>query len=172
MTEEGRTWEVRKKGELKGVFSSKTKAETLRCSLKGTIRAKDIPTKCRNARSKLLDADGVPDPWMVETMDDLREYEILQKPSYARNLNDPEIWAYLCDYWKFVEYNERGNQPSLSEDAETGALGQFVDDLTKREDSYITEYLDSCQGKRARDLEARRASIQSRFGVQKFVEND
>ena len=165
MRDDGRTWEVRKKGELKGVFSSKTKADALRNHLKGTIRAKEVPAGSRNARSKILDADGVPDPWMVETMDDLREYTVLQRPASARHLNDPEIWAYLCDYWNFVEYNERGNQPSLSEDAETGALGQFVDDLTKREDPYITEYLDSCQGKRARDLEARRASIQNRFGV-------
>lgn len=185
-----RTYHVKEGKRLSGIFSSEAKAKAYRKELKAEGRSSNIsvvsggkphkaaakksksrtkrPTASRNAKPmKLLDAEGCLDPYMVETMEDLRDYAVYEDPKLKAALYDPEVWRWICDYYDFVSWNEHGNQPSMAEYAEDGYLSNDVSDLTVKRDSSITDYLwnDGEPGSTASELMARRADIQNRYGA-------
>lgn len=183
-----RTYHVKEGKRLSGIFSSESKANAYRKELKAEGRSSCIsvvsggkpqkttnrktkgkrPTASRNAKPmKLLDADGDLDPYMVETMEDLRDYAVYEDPKLKAALYDPEVWRWICDYYDFVSWNEHGNQPSMAEYAEDSYLSNDVRDLTVKRDSSITDYLwnDGEPGSTASELMARRADIQNRYGA-------
>lgn len=174
-----RTFEIREGGKLKGVFSTEAKAKAFKKELGGRttmriVHSAPVKTQGRKVRScnakptKLLDGDGELDPYMVETMEDLRDYAVYEDPSLKKPLYEKTVWEYIRDYFEFCDWNERGKGTSLGQAAEEKDLAMHVADLTRRSNGDITDYLDNgdlAEGDRALDLLRRRARIQKAHGV-------
>ncbi len=165
---------------LKGIFPTEAKANAFRKETKGKtslriVRDAPVPSKSakktasRNTKPvKLLDEDGELDPYMVETMNDLRDYAVYEDPSLKKALYDPAIWDYIQDFFKFSDWNEHGNGIGLGEAAEDETLAMHVHDLTVESDPDVTDYLDNGEldeGDAALNLLRRRARIQKSHGV-------
>ncbi len=174
-----RTFEIREGGKLKGLFPTEAKARAFKKELGGRttmriVHGTPAKTKKRTVRSnnakprKLLDGDGDLDPYMVETMEDLRDYAVYEDPSLKKALYEKAVWDYIRDYFEFCAWNEHGNGISLGEAAEERDLAMHVADLTEGSNGDITDYLDNgelAEGDRALDLLRRRARIQKAHGV-------
>lgn len=174
-----KTFEIREDGKVKGLFSTWSKANAFKKELGGRTtmhvvhdaptETKKRPSRTLNAKpTKLLDGDGELDPYMVETMEDLRDYAVHEDPSLKKTLNEKAVWDFIREYFEFAEWNEHGNGIGLPEAAESGTLAMHVKDLTVRSDPDITDYLDNGEleeGDRALVLLRRRARIQKAHGV-------
>lgn len=172
-------FEIREGGKLKGQFSTEAKAKAFKKELGGRttmriVHNAPVQNKERKVRScnakptKLLDGDGELDPYMVETMEDLRDYAVYENPSLKKPLYENAVWGYIKDYFTFCEWNEHGNGIGLGQAAEEGDLAMHVRDLTEESNEDITDYLDNgdlTEGDRALDLLRRRARIQKAHGV-------
>ncbi len=123
-----------------------------------------------SANRRFIDEHGFKDYSSVHSMDDLRDFVLETNPEAGLALRDPEVWAWICDYYAYVAWNEHGNEPSLYEDAENGYILYAISDLTAAYDDSFTEYLTD-QGDfegmndRQWDLLKRRQQIQRRYGV-------
>ena len=78
-----------------------------------------------------------------------------------RIADDPQCMEWFIDYWKYVHWNERGNECFLSE----VGFGGFVDTIL--DPSYVLEYLlpEGCETRDGEILAARLRMLNQRYTV-------
>lgn len=59
-------------------------------------------------------------------MDAVRRFAVRNDPHLAGFADDPEVFAWICDYWDYVIWNEHGNDPSYDWLAFEGGFGDIV----------------------------------------------
>lgn len=62
-------------------------------------------------------------------MDAVRRFAVLKEPSLSRYAGDSEVFAWICDYWDYVKWNEHGNELSYHELAFEGGFGDIIREI-------------------------------------------
>lgn len=73
-------------------------------------------------------------------MDAVRRFAVRNQPSLARFANDSDVFAWICDYWDYVKWNEHGNELSYNELAFEGGFGDIIREIVY-DPGNIIEYL-------------------------------
>lgn len=73
-------------------------------------------------------------------MDAVRRFAVKNEPNLARFAEDTEVFAWICDYWDYVRWNEHGNNLSYDELAFQGGFGDMVREIVY-DPGDIIEYL-------------------------------
>ncbi len=73
-------------------------------------------------------------------MDAVRRFAVRKDPALSRFANDSDVFAWICDYWDYVKWNEHGNELSYDELAFEGGFGDIVREIVY-DPGNIIEYL-------------------------------
>ncbi len=102
-------------------------------------------------------------------MDAVRRFAVHIDPNLTRYAADSDVFAWICDYWDYVKWNEHGNELSYDELAFDGGFADIIREVVF-DPTGIIEYLGGGEkpdklSDREKDLIAGVRKINRRFSA-------